>query len=403
MTAGRTAAERQLFAPAIAAALVAAGILSFLFYVVFAAYAPDPSGDTDGRANALSRSAVGFAAFAELLRQQGVPVIVSRGLSDVQYARASLIIFTPSLAQKPNDVIAVTPREPKLVVLPKWSVIADQAHPGWVAKLGLYPERLFGLDKSTTLTRQPGAAPVDLHNGLHNTDTKTGAIESLQTIAGPGWTNYVTVAHGHALVSRLPNTGIYVLSEPDLLNTQGIRDLANAKAGAEIVQSLRKNNGPVVFDVTLAGYRRSPNFLRLIFEPPLLGATLCALAAALLMAVHAAVRFGAPEKAGRVFALGKYALVDNSAALIALARREHRVVLRYAAAIRHRVARFVGITDGHSEAEISELLDRLQPRNAGVQRFSEMFEQAGKARSQAEALNVARKLYRWGEVMIHGR
>src|SRR5688572_32238901 len=44
-----------------------------------------------------------------------------------------------------------------------------------------------------------------------------------------------------------------------------------------IFENLREGTGPVIFDLTLSGYRRSPSLLRLAFEPPLLGATLCAL------------------------------------------------------------------------------------------------------------------------------
>ena len=148
------------------------------------------------------------------------------------------------------------------------------------------------------------------------------------------WTSYVTDQQGRTLLARLEGSETYVLAEPDLMNTHGLKDLATARVAMAIIQSIRSGDGPVVFDLTLAGYRRSPNPLRLAFEPPLLGATLCALLAALLMGVHAAVRFGSPLESKRSLALGKQALADNSAALIAMAGREHRIVPRYALAMR---------------------------------------------------------------------
>ena len=71
---------------------------------------------------------------------------------------------------------------------------------------------------------------------------------------------------------------------------------------------------------------------------PCLGATLCLAAAALLMALQALTRFGAPRQAGRAIALGKRALADNSAALIRLARREARMAPRYLDLTRASVA-----------------------------------------------------------------
>jgi hypothetical protein len=138
-----------------------------------------------------------------------------------------------------------------------------------------------------------------------------------------------------------------------------------------------------------------------MFEPPLLGATLCALLAALLMGVHAAVRFGAPQEGGRALALGKQALADNSAALIAMVGREHRIVPRYAAAIRRRVARIVGVPPDTRDDVLNELLDRQRRRNDPAPPLAELIAEAQSAKNASDALKVARKLYRWRRDMIH--
>jgi hypothetical protein len=180
-----------------------------------------------------------------------------------------------------------------------------------------------------------------------------------------------------------------------------LRDLGTARAAAAIIQSLRANDGPVIFDVTLSGYRRSPNMLRLAFEPPLLGATLCALLAALLMGIHAAARFGAAQQEARTLALGKQALADNSAALIAMVGREHRIAPRYAAAIRRSVARIVGVPPDTRDYVLNELLDRQRRRNAPAQPLAGLMAEARRAEDAGDALRVARKLYRWKRDMIH--
>jgi hypothetical protein len=407
VSAADNALDQPVFAPAIAVALVVIGALSLLFYVVFAAYAPDLSGENDGRPNALSRSAVGFAALDEFLREQDIPVQISRGLGAAEFAKASLIVLTPSIENTKNEVLAVSGSEPKLIILPKWIVTPDRLRPGWVGKVGLEDEskiaqRLLNpLAPSSKLLRRGGTAPASLHNGVRNSGLKTGPIESLQTIAGPKWIGYVTDADGRAVVSRLMGSQTYVLADPDLLNTRGLHDLDTARAAAAIIQSLRVNNGPVILDVTLSGYRRSPNILRLIFEPPLLGATLCALLAALLLGIHAAMRFGPAERGDRIFAFGKQALADNSAALISMLHREHRMAPRYAAAMRRRVARAVGIPTGQQEDAFNALLDELHPEIAGRQTLSEIFAEAAAAQNESDALKAARKIYRWRAETIH--
>ena len=52
-------------------------------------------------------------------------------------------------------------------------------------------------------------------------------------------------------------------------------------AGAAVLENLRLEHGPIIFDVTLNGFVRGRNLLKTAFEPPFLSATLCAVLAAL--------------------------------------------------------------------------------------------------------------------------
>ena len=397
---------KPVFSPLVALAMVAIGALSLLFYLAFSAYAPDYSGEGDTRANAVSRSAVGFAGLAEFLRLQGIPVLLSRGLDEEEYEKASLIILTPGPENTSAEILAVTDLEPQLVILPKWLAASDPLQPGWVRNVGLIPKdlltrRLFDSTSSSSVSQAVGVTPVRLHIGFDGTDATPAPIESLQSISGGDWTGYVTDQEGRSILSRWEGTETYVLSDPDLMNTHGLKDLETARVAATIIQSIRAGDGPVIFDLTLSGYRRSPNPLRLAFEPPLLGATVCALLAALLMGVHAAVRFGAPEQRGRAVALGKQGLADNSAALIAMAGREHRIVPRYGLAIRRRVARIVGVPSDTREEALNDLLDRLRRRNDQGQPLAKLLAEAGRAEDASDTLRIARKLYRWRRDMIH--
>ena len=67
--------------------------------------------------------------------------------------------------------------------------------------------------------------------------------------------------------------------------------------------------------------------------------TLALVAAALLAGLHGAVRFGQARREERAIALGKAALVENSAGLIRLARREAQLGAAYADVVRQEAAR----------------------------------------------------------------
>jgi hypothetical protein len=119
------------------------------------------------------------------------------------------------------------------------------------------------------------------------------------------------------------------------------------------------------------------------------------------MGIHAAVRFGVPKEGGRTLALGKQALADNSAALIAMVGREHRIAPRYAAAIRRRVARIVGVPPDTREDVLNEQLDRQRRRSDPGPPLAALMAEARRAEDASDALRIARKLYRWRRDMIH--
>ena len=139
---------------------------------------------------------------------------------------------------------------------------------------------------------------------------------------------------------------LWLLADPDLLNNQGLASLANARAGAAVLDAASAGGERgLIFDVTLNGFERGRGIWRMMLEPPWLAATLIGVAAAILMGVHALARFGQPRRRERAFALGARALVDNSADLVRMARQEHELAPAYAALTRGLVIRAGG---GHT-------------------------------------------------------
>jgi hypothetical protein len=166
-----------------------------------------------------------------------------------------------------------------------------------------------------------------------------------------------------------------------------------------LILDLRRNDGPIRFDLTLNGFRKSPEVLRAVFSPPFLGATLCAILAAAFIAFHAFSRFGPVARPDRVFAFGKRALADNTAAVIRLMRREPQMARRYAQATLRMVAERTGV----ARERMAEpgWLAMLEKRNGTQLPFAELDAEAARVRDTNALIKVAEKLYRWRRGILH--
>ena len=394
------------------AALLALGIVGFCAFLVAAAYAPEMRRDERGGGTALSDSAVGFAGLVEQLEAMDVPVTINR--LDLAHAGSGLLVLTP-----PPRKLAVDPAQAReaaavLIVLPKWDVSPLREHPGWVERAGLIgADDVASVPPSpVVLVRRPGRRETVLHGGgqpfSDEAGLALGPISDMQVIdtdkAVRSWTPLLLDEDGATVLARLTRPGTrptYVLSDPDLLDTQGLKTLATARTAATIVDRLRGDTR-VVFDVTLNGLGHAPNLLRLLFEPPVLGATLCSAAAALLILAMAVRRFGPAVPPARVLDFGKRALADSAAGLIAIAGREHRMTLPYAELIRARALRDLGIPPRLERGEAERLLDAAA-RSRGVSSvYADLAGEATKAKTRTAALAAARHVFDWGKGLQRG-
>lgn len=196
---------------------------------------------------------------------------------------------------------------------------------------------------------------------------------------------------------------IYVLSDPDLLDTHGLKNLANARAAVTVLDALRGGKGPIALDVTLHGYARGRSILKLAFEPPFLGLTLALVGAAMLMGWHAYARFGPTPARSRAIAFGKGALVDNSSALIRVARREPHMAPGYVNLVRNLVAHLTGAPRDLDRAELDALLDKIGAAKGAEDKISTLAEDAEGLKDNGSLMRVAAKLHRWRTEMTRER
>lgn len=393
----------QTFVPKVILALVVVGVIAFSAMAVLSAYAPDLRGGQDGRAHALSKSAVGFAGAPILMKALGGEAMVSR-LKPSRPSEA-LVVLTPDWTLSPKE-LQDYPKGPRtLIILPKWLVAADPFRRGFVRKVGsggsgdvndllasyAAKSRLETL-KGRYRSRLTGVGP------FAGVELSLGPIENLQTISGDGWAPALVDGRGRMVLAySRKSPGVWVLADPDLLNNQGLANLDTARAGVTILQTAREGQRPILFDVTLNGYARGAGFWRLMLEPPWLAATLIGFATALLMGAHAVARFGQPLRRPRAFALGSRALVDNSADLVRMARREHELAPAYASLTNSLVVRA-----GGSHANAADWLEHLAARR-GLASPEALAAEAETTKTRDDLLSIARKLYEWRGEMTRER
>jgi hypothetical protein len=405
-------ASRPVFRVRTVIALVLVGVFAFSAFVTLAAFAPDLQRDLRCRANVYSTCAVGFAGLAALVKNDGEPLVISRQILPKGRSEG-LFIVTPEAGQE-ADIAGLGFSGPTLVVLPKWDAAVDPSHLSWGLKAGLVPAAFMprkGLLDAVAVTQAKGVARPRLVGAagtpFEGLTLTPGPIESLQTFTAKGWVPVLTDAAGNAVIAQAPNTQVYVLSEPDLLNTQGLANLDTLGAAVAIVRALRTPDGPVIFDATLNGYELQRNALRLMFDPPFLPVTLCFAAALALAGLQAAFRFGPVLRPVGAIALGKEALTDNSAQLIRLAGREGRMASPYAALTQKAAARAVGAPRELSGEALTGFLDRMGAQRGLPDTLAALSQDA--ARAQTSALSrtglaaLAGRLYRWRLEMTRER
>jgi len=225
------------------------------------------------------------------------------------------------------------------------------------------------------------------------------APDSLQTLSGKNLTPLLETESGDDVLVNVADTDIYILSEPDLLNNQILSETERTRAALLLLEELNLNDGPYRFELVANGFGGSRNLLTLAFDPPFLAFTLCLLAAALLAGFQALYRFGPALRQPRAIAFGKRALVDNSAELLRLARREHLSSESYVSMTRDAAVAAIGNPRNLDGDALDGWLDELSPKT--MPPFTALARGAYRAQNRHDIRNAARALYDWRKAVTH--
>lgn len=396
------------FSPMTMIVVLLVGIVSLAGLGVLSAYAPQLRSGNNGGGHALSRAATGFGGLPILLRDLGMPVGFNRGeASDIP--RERLLVVTPDVSTNPKAVQDLIKDAPSLIILPKWAVAPYPRHRGWTSTVGTYSgsDTLdvlpAPLRKGVRFTERKGWAPVALRRPNGAAFGAPGRIENLRTFSGPGWTPVVVDERGRAVLLLHSASFTYLLTDPDLVSTHSLKTLAGARTAVSLLDILKDANTAVIFDLTLHGFQRGRNLLRLLLEPPLAGMTLVLVALAAFAGLQAAVRFGPARETGRAIALGKRALAENTASLVRMARREHHMAAPYALLVRAAVARAIGAPRTLSDGALDAFLDRVSRIMGASDTYTVLAAQARTAKTPGDLMRVAGALYRWNQELTRAR
>lgn len=397
-----SAASASPFSARVVAILIAIAVISFGAVLVMAGWAPELRDRNRAGDHPYSTSALGFNGLVRLLEGAGYPVRISRLENDLETRGWGLMIVTlPAYGSaKVLEDKAFAPVT--LAVLPKWYGRADGSNPSrqrdtsFIAARDLN-DRLDEIYPDAEILRinTPGTIKTPFGDASIKPDVRLQLLKSsaLETVIAAG---------DGALLAYDPERSLYILSDPDVFHTFGLAERNNARFAVQLVDFLRYDaSEPILIDASLHGFERSENLLKMMLSVPYLGATLVALAAALLLGWAAVIRFGPSAREGRAIALGKQALADNSAGLVTMARREPRMAPGFLSLVRRRLARQIGAPRTLTEAQLSDMFDRLGPDPETGRTFSQM--EAGlkqPATSREDLMTKVRELYRWRREII---
>ncbi len=384
------------------AIIVAVGLIAFSAIFVMSAWAPELARKDASGPHPYSKSATGFAGIVDLLRQRGDSVTVSRTETLLTDREGGLMVVTPPPGGR-SDLYAVDDLAgPALIVLPKWIGARDPDRKQWerdtfLSKTSTPQSALRVLDPDGDIWRIRSPARLETPFG----DIAPSLGDDMQVIRSDTLEPLIETPVG-ALLARLPGRDVYVLADPDLISTFGLADFETARAALGLVDWLGAEE--VIFDATLHGFTRSDTLLRLLLDVPFIGATLVALSAVALLGWAASVRFGSPVREGPAIALGKTALADNSAGLVAMARRETRLAPNYLALSERAAAKALGAPRSLHGQELAGLIDRLGGDDPEVRESWTALKKAmdKPAASRDDLVKHARALYRRRQEITHG-
>jgi hypothetical protein len=396
------------------ALVIATGTVSVLVALALRILPSEASDEPSPLVHGYSRSAIGYQAWIEILEEVGVPVSRARARPAARARDGLLVIVAPPAAdpldrERLQDMVGEAARV--LVVLPRWSGVADPEQPAWIASrhqraTAAATAVLDALDLDATLERRAtrllaaadwgGAPELDEAQLLvdHDLDVEIEALDGEGALLASTWYD--------------EDTRLFVLADPSSIDNAGLRRRGNLHFAVGLIEELRRG-GPVVFDETLHGFVTDPSLTRQLLEMPLVLVSLQLAVCTILLFWAAVRRFGPARAAPPPVRSGKDFLIRNTAALLHVGGHEAEAVERYLATTIQRVRAALHAPPELSPATLRTWLERIRTARGGTIPLSELenevaeLARAGRRRATSRRIALlAARIHRWRTEMTHG-
>jgi hypothetical protein len=394
---------QSVFSPRILAAWFAAAIaLVAAAFLVARSKAPDPIGATT-----FSRSAIGYAGIADVLRRLGIHVLRSRSDTVAKVGPGALLVIAEPNFDKQRTAQQLLAADTVLLILPKWIGRPSAARPGWIDMARRLPDtavqQVLGLvDRDARVLQKDKitAFTANILGAVPSPPSPTQLVRSnlLRPIVG---------TEEDVLVGELRTQGrrLWVLTDPDVMSNQAMGVSANVVFAVMLIEALRAPDASVVFDETVHGSpgpaTNSP--LALLFQAPFGFATAQAVITLLLVLWAAAGRFGAPQSPAGALQTGKRDLIENTARLLEFARQQPAIMQRYVELTMRDLGRRLHAPNTLSQEALAGWLGRVgQARGIETRAILQLNDARASSRDFPMLVRLARELYRFKGDVIDG-
>ncbi|MDE0191224.1 MAG: DUF4350 domain-containing protein [Gammaproteobacteria bacterium] len=376
----------------------------------------DPTERTVTKPSSYSRSAVGHAALASLLRGAGYSVQVNRsrqarGIADDDL----LLVLEPDLdLNTVADLQRLMKGEHRvLVALPKWRQQETGLSPGmprgWIEGATLLEENTAGKVARGVIVPAKVERPETAIIWTDRLGLGSPEIGTPQMIVTGELRPLVASSQGGILIGEVPVAGraaakTVLLADPDLIANHGLHRGNNARLVLGLIERmLPSTDATIHFDESLHGFAIVPSLPRLLLAPPFLAATLLALGAIAVVVWRAAAGFGSyrPSSDGTpVFGSGHETLLRNAGRLLAAGDHAAYIADRYGVATLEEAARRLHVghrgsrASNRKETELRGILQGVASRRGVRTRLP--------GTGDLRPLVKARRYYDWMEEVFGG-
>ncbi len=396
--------------------LFSCALLLFALSVLLPAYDDSPRGDFRTRVSSYDASAIGHAAFYDMLRRLDFPVSRRLGGQSPAMGKGSLLVMIePDGIFADDDSSELLAVPSRLVVLPKWKGVRDERRPDWISRA--YPS---DVREASLCCQQFADGTAEVVRTLWPATWKTNELgivpkggEVVQLVRSPRMRAVVGTDEGILVGETWDGMGsVWVLSDPDLLSNSGLVQGDNALFMVRLISTIRgegpgRLGPPVMFDEGLHGFTLPENTsIRQLFRFPYSLVVLLVCLSGALLALAGSLRFGKPQRIGSACLYGTEELIVNGARMLDYAGYQDMILRRHARMTLRAAGDALHAPSGLGDGELAVWLDRIGQARGVELSCAELLRDiertpSGGRRDLERLFALVGNMYQWKREILH--